>query len=66
MKKQLMVELMEMAENVSDKYDDFIYGINCTMKKQDEEDIQSVIDFIKEDQTRTTSDIIKYLDELGI
>lgn len=66
MKEQLLAELMELAEKVSDKYDDFIYGINCTMKKQDEEDIQSVIDFIKEDSTRTSSDIIEYLDELGI
>ena len=65
MKEQLLAEL-ELAEQVTDKYDDFIYGINCTMKKQDEEDIQSVIDFIKEDPTRTTSDIIEYLDELGI
>lgn len=66
MKEQLMAELMELAEKVSDKYDDFIYGINCTMKKQDEKDIQSVIDFIKEDPMRTTSDIIEYLNELGI
>ena len=66
MKEQLLTELMELAEKVPDKYDDFIYGINCTMKKQDEEDIQSVIDFIKEDPARTTSDIIEYLDELGI
>ena len=66
MKEQLLAELMELAEQVPDNYDDFIYGINCTMKKQDEEDIQSVIDFIKEDPTRTTSDIIEYLDELGI
>lgn len=66
MKEELLTELMELAEQVPDKYDDFIYGIKCTMKKQDEEDIQSVIDFIKKDPTRTTSDIIEYLDELGI
>ena len=48
MKEQLLAELKELTENVSDTYDDFVYGINCTMKKQDEEDIQSVIDFIKE------------------
>ena len=51
MKEQLLAELTELAEQVPDKYDDFI---------------QSVIDFIKEDPTRTTSDIIEYLDELGI
>lgn len=66
MKEQLLVELKELAENVSDTYDDFVFGINCTMKKQDEDDIQSVIDFIKADPSRTTSDIIEYLDELGI
>ena len=61
MKEQLLAELKELTEN-----DDFVYGINCTMKKQDEEDIQSVIDFIKENPERTSSDIIEYLDELGI
>ena len=66
MKEQLLAELKELTENVSDTYDDFVYGINCTMKKQDEEDIQSVIDFIKENPERTSSDIIEYLDELGI
>ena len=58
MKEQLLAELKELTENVSDTYDDFVYGINCTMKKQDEEDIQSVIDFIKENPERTSSDII--------
>ena len=54
MKEQLLAELKELTENVSDTYDDFVYGINCTMKKQDEEDIQSVIDFIKENPERTS------------
>ena len=62
MKEQLLSELKELTENVSDTYDDFVYGINCTMKKQDEEDIQSVIDFIKENPERTSSDIIEYLE----
>ena len=66
MKEQLLTELKELTEKVSDTYDDFVFGINCTMKKQDEEDIKRVIDFIKEDPERTTSDIIEYLDELGI
>lgn len=66
MKEQLLTELKELAEKVPDTYDDFVFGITCTMKKQDEEDIQSVIDFIEEDPKRTTSDIIEYLDELGI
>lgn len=66
MKEQLLAELQELTEKVTDTYDDFVFGINCTMKKQDEDDIQSVIDFIKDDPERTTSDIIEYLDELGI
>ena len=36
MKEQLLAELKELTENVSDTYDDFVYGINCTMKKQDD------------------------------
>lgn len=66
MKEQLLAELQKLTEKVTDTYDDFVFGINCTMKKQDEDDIQNVIDFIKDDPERTTSDIIEYLDELGI
>lgn len=66
MVSRLMEELMELIEQVPDKYDDFVGGIEVTMKKQDEEDIQSVIDFIREDPTRRSDDIIEYLDELGI
>lgn len=66
MASKLMEELMELIEQVPDKYDDFVGGMEVIMKKQDEEDIQSVIDFIKEDPARTSSDIIEYLDELGI
>ncbi len=66
MASKLMEELMELIEQVPDKYDDFVGGMEVIMKKQDEEDTQSVIDFIKEDPARTSSDIIEYLDELGI
>ncbi|MEG1362759.1 MAG: hypothetical protein RSC69_09440 [Lachnospiraceae bacterium] len=51
MKEKLLEELKELAKKVPDKYDDFVFGINCTMKKQDEEDIQSVIDFINRKQS---------------
>lgn len=34
MKEQLLAELKELTENVSDTYDDFVYGINCTMKSR--------------------------------
>ena len=43
MKEQLLAELKELTENVSDTYDDFVYGINCTMKKQDEESRENII-----------------------
>lgn len=66
MKEQLLAELQELAEKVTDTYDDFVFGVQCTMRKQDEEDIKSVVDFIKDNPARTTSDILEYLDELGI
>lgn len=66
MASQLMKELMALIDEVPDKYDDFVGGMEVIMKKQDDEDIQKVIDFIKEDPTRWSDDIIEYLDELGI
>ncbi len=63
--EELMKELTDLLNQVSDTYEDFVAGVRCSVKG-DEEDIQSVIDFIKEDPTRTSSDIIEYLDELGI
>lgn len=62
----LMKELMELIEQVPDKYDDFVGGMESIMKKQDDEDIQKVIDYIKDDSARRSDDIIEYLDELGI
>lgn len=67
MKEQLLAELQELTEKVTDTYDDFIYGMQSIMKRRDEEDIQSVIDYIKADPERTTSDIIEYsFDKIGI
>ncbi len=60
-----MDELLEVLESVSDKYDDFVKGM-CTVLKNDDENRQKVIDFIKEDPSRKSDDIIEYLDELGI
>ena len=59
-----MDELKNLLENVSDTYDDFVGGVLNAV--EDEEDIEKLIAFIKEDETRTSSDIIEYLDELGI
>lgn len=47
MASQLMKELMALIDEVQDKYDDFVGGMEVIMKKQDDEDIQKVIDFIK-------------------
>lgn len=66
MKEKLLNELKDLAENVSDTYDDFVDGMVCIMKKQEKEDIQSVVDYINGNPEATTSDIIEYLDELGI
>lgn len=59
----LMKELMDLLNQVPDTYDDFVAGVRCEVKG-DEESIRDVINFIKEDPTRTSSDILEYLDEL--
>lgn len=66
MESPLMKELMTLIDKVPDKYDDFVGCMEVVMKKQDDENIQKVIDFIKEDPTRKSDDILEYLDELGI
>lgn len=60
-----MDELKELLENVSDSYDDFVGCVLCAVK-HDDEDMQKVKEFIKEDPTRKSDDVLEYLDELGI
>lgn len=60
-----MDELKELLENISDTYDDFVGCVLCAVK-HDDEDMQKVKEFIKEDPTRKSDDILEYLDELGI
>lgn len=60
-----MDELLEVLESVPDKYDDFVNGM-CTVLKNDDENREKVIVFIKENPSRKSDDIIEYLDELGI
>ena len=60
-----MDELLESLNSVSDKYDDFIDGMCCILKNE-EEKRQKIIDYIKEDANRKTDDIIEYLEELGL
>ena len=60
-----MEELIKLSNQVPDTYEDFVASVKCTVK-DDEENMRKVIDFIKEDPTRHSDDIIEYLDELGI
>lgn len=60
-----MDELKTLLEAVSDTYDDFVGGVLCAVKHNKEE-LQNVIDFIKNNPEKDSSDIIEYLDELGI
>ena len=60
-----MDELKELLENVSDSYDDFVGCVLCAVK-HDDEDMQRVKEFLIEDTTRKSDDILEYLDELGI
>lgn len=60
-----MEELKELLEKVSDTYDDFVGCVLCAVK-HDEEDMQKVKEYIKEDSARKSDDILEYLGELGI
>lgn len=60
-----MDELKKLLENISDTYDDFVGCVLCAVK-HDDEDMQKVKEFIKEDSTRKSDDVLEYLDELGI
>lgn len=60
-----MNELRELLENVSDTYTDFVDGMCCTLKN-DDENIQKVIAYIKDNPDSKSDDIIEYLDELGV
>lgn len=60
-----MEELRELLENVSDTYDDFVGCVLCAVKSDDEE-IQKIKDFIKEDPARKSDDILEYLYGLEI
>lgn len=60
-----MDKLQEALESVPDCYDDFVSGV-MSLLMEDTENREKIIEFINEDSTRTTSDVIEYLDELGI
>lgn len=60
-----MDELLKVLDTVPDKYEDFVRGM-CAILKNDEENRQKVIDYIKNNPDKKSDDIIEYLDELGI
>lgn len=60
-----MEELKNALESVSDCYEDFIDGV-MHAARDDEEDAKKIIAFIEANEEVTTSDVIEYLDELGI
>lgn len=60
-----MDELKKALESVTDCYDDFVEGV-LIAAKDDDDSIEKLIAFIEEDDYRTTSDVIEYLNVLGI
>ena len=52
-------EIIEMLENVVDSYDDFVIGV-CNSIMHHPEIKQQMIDFILDDPTRDTGDILEY------
>ena len=59
----IMEELENALKSVPDCYDDFLYGMKAFLK-DDEENAEKIIEFIKEDPNRKTDDVIEYHDIL--
>ena len=59
-----MDELKELLEHVSDTYEDFVGGVVCAIKHGG--CMQEVKEYIVRNPEATSSDILEYLDELGI
>lgn len=59
----LREELDNALRAVSDCYDDFISGMEALLK-DDEENTEKIISFIREDPERKTDDVIEYHDRL--
>lgn len=58
-----MDELKELLNSVSDSYDDFVGGM-LTYLKNDEENREKMIEYIKNNPDKKTDDILEYMDEL--
>lgn len=58
-------ELTEVLKGVNRSYDDFVRGI-LILVKDDEENQKKILDFIKSQDSVTTSEVIKYAGQLGL
>lgn len=60
-----MEELKKLLENVSDTYEDFVCGVCCILKNN-QEHLEDVIQYIKNNPDKDSSDISDYLEAIGI
>lgn len=60
-----MEELRKLLENVSDTYEDFVDGM-CLTLRDNPEYLEDVIQYIKDNPDKDSSDITRYLDIIGI
>lgn len=58
-----MDELKELLTSVPDSYEDFV-GAMLSYLKDDEENREKVIAYIKDNPDKKTDDILEYMDEL--
>ncbi len=58
-----MDELKKLLESVPDSYDDFVGGMLVYLK-DDEENRNKVVEYIKNNPEKKTDDILEYMDEL--
>lgn len=58
-----MGELEEVLRSVSDCYEDFVIGMKVFLK-DDPDNTEKIIAYIKNDPEKKTDDVLDYLDEL--
>lgn len=58
-----MEELKKLLENVSDTYEDFVTAILAETKK-DKEKLKKTTEYIKSNPKVTTSEVIRYVDDM--
>lgn len=56
-------KLKEALENISDAYSDFTESVYKDLRDSDE-NIQKLLDFIKENPGAQTDDVIEYVDDV--